>query len=138
MKYSIIEELAKKRKNSLLANATPQITTPQTVISGAALKRLIRSRLFYISHPSLSSLECSINLNSNSTRENFDCIVETILALSNFNSKEVERNDKTFCLNFKDVAAMKLLNIVFKDDLDHALYPIYLAWILGSEWMTTY
>lgn len=123
------------------------------------LKEMLRKRIFYISHPSLSNLECSINLNLSQKRSGIDTLwpfgpqdvicaygtndrniffeetVKEILVLGNFNPKQIEIRDKSQTILFKDVAAMKLLNIIFKDNEDHALYPIYLKWIDGSEWM---
>jgi hypothetical protein len=106
------------------------------------LKEILSERLFYVSHPSLSNLECSINLNLSqriipSIDKNifFEETVKEILELGNFNHKQIDKRDKSQTILFKDVAAMKLLNIIFKDNENHALYPIYLKWIDGSEWL---
>lgn len=101
------------------------------------LHTLLLNRLFYISHPSLSSLECSINLSNCSigSEEAFNSLIQEILQLANFNHKQVEKVFKTFSIVFKDVAALKLLNILFKGHENHALFPLYLKWISGTEWM---
>ena len=65
----------------------------------------------------------------------FEDTVQEILTLANFNPKQIELKEKNFTLLFKEVAAIKFLNLLFKDNSDHALYPIYLKWIDGSEWM---
>lgn len=102
------------------------------------LKELICDRLFYISHPSISSLECSINLNI-STRIDKNLFFETttkeILKLADFNPKQIEIRSKYYTILFKDIAALKLLNIIFKDNTNHVLYPIYLKWIGKFEWL---
>ena len=115
--YSILDPLLKKNnKHHLISSLT-------------------LDRLFYISHPSLSNLECSINLNIGVDNAFFDEVVNEILSLGNFNLEQIEKREKTFSVLFKGVAAMKLLNIIFKGQSNHALYPIYLKWIEGSEWM---
>lgn len=111
--------------------------------SSKALMEMIRDRLFYISHPSSSSLECSINLKLKKNilkvliEEDliFEEIIKEILLLADFNPKQIEKKYKTQTILFKDVAALKLLNIIFKNNEDHALYPIYSKWIDGFEWM---
>jgi DNA-binding transcriptional regulator WhiA len=112
--YSILDPLLKKNNKHLISS-------------------LILDRLFYISHPSLSNLECSINLNVAVDNAFFDKMVNEILSLDNFNLEQIEKREKTLSVLFKGVAAMKLLNIIFKGQSDHALYPIYLKWIEGSE-----
>ena len=118
------------------------------------LKTMMRQRLFYISHPSTSGLECSINLNNCciGSKDLFDNISKEILDLGIFNPKQIEKNYKTFSLLFKEVAAMKILNLLFKQEKDldnsgscedfpdqyHPLYKIYLKWLKGSEWMANY
>jgi hypothetical protein len=137
-------ERVKKAPYSILAPMG--IKAASTIINNnnknqMLLLSMLRDRLFYVSHPSLSTLECSINLKTHSKKEIepqifFEQTVEEILKLANFNLKQIEAKNKTFSLLFKDVAAMKLLNIIFKDQQDHPLYPIYLNWIEGSEWMS--
>ena len=129
--YSILAPLGIKAATTIINNNKNQML----------LVSMLRDRLFYVSHPSLSTLECSINLRTHSRKEIepqtfFEQTVEEILKLANFNPKQIEIKNKTFSLLFKDVAAMKLLNIIFKDQQDHPLYPIYLKWIDGSEWMS--
>ena len=51
-----------------------------------------------------------------------------IAELINLNRKQIKTNYYTFSILFKDVAAMKFLNFLFKENKDHALYPIYLQW----------
>jgi hypothetical protein len=65
----------------------------------------------------------------------FEETCQKILALSNFNHKQIEKRKDIKTILFKDVAAMKILNIIFRSNEDHALYPIYLNWINGSEWL---
>jgi hypothetical protein len=117
--YSILDPLNKTKKNG-----------KRHLISS-----LILDRLFYISHPSISTLECSINLNVGAGNALFDGMANEIISLGSFNPEQIELRAKTFSVLFKDVAAMKLLNIIFKGHSNHALYPIYLKWIEGSEWM---
>lgn len=136
-----------KLKNSNYSILAPLViinTTKSNLVirdqKNKCLKEMLRERIFYISHPSLSNLECSINLNlsqKSSIDRNifFEETVKEILVLGNFNPKQIEIRDKSQTILFKDVAAMKLMNIIFKDNEDHALYPIYLKWIDGSEWM---
>ena len=147
--YSILAPL------DLIINATKSNLVIQDQ-KNKYLKEMLRERIFYISHPSLSNLECSINLSQKSSIDAlwpfgpqgvicaigtndrnifFEETVKEILVLGNFNPKQIEIRDKSQTILFKDVAAMKLLNIIFKDNEDHALYPIYLKWIDGSEWM---
>lgn len=104
------------------------------------LHALLLDRLFYISHPSMSSLECSINLNNCSigSEEVFNSIVQEIMQLASFNPKQVKKIFKTFSVIFKDVAALKLLNVLFKGHEDHALFPLYTKWLSGGEWMASY
>jgi hypothetical protein len=127
--YSILAPMGIKAASAIINNNKNQML----------LLSMLRDRLFYVSHPSLSTLECSINLKTKKEIEPqifFEQTVEEILKLANFNLKQIEAKNKTFSLLFKDVAAMKLLNIIFKDQQDHPLYPIYLNWIEGSEWMS--
>jgi hypothetical protein len=129
--YSILAPMGIKAATAIINNNKNQML----------LLSMLRDRLFYVSHPSLSTLECSINLNALSNKEIepqifFEQTVEEILKLANFNLKQIETKNKTFSLLFKDATAMKLLNIIFKDQQDHPLYPIYLNWIEGSEWMS--
>lgn len=99
------------------------------------LKALICERLFYISHPSISNLECTINLKT-ITVDEFQLTVQQIILLGNFNLTQIIVKDKLMTITFKDVAAIKLLNIIFKDNDYHPLYPIYKKWIDGSEWIS--
>lgn len=129
--YSILAPMGIKAASAIINNNKNQML----------LLSMLRDRLFYVSHPSLSTLECSINLKARSKKEIepqifFEQTVGEILKLANFNLKQIETKNKTFSILFKDVAAMKLLNIIFKDQQDHPLYPIYLKWIDGSEWMS--
>jgi hypothetical protein len=96
------------------------------------LKNLVLNRMFYISHPSLASLECTINF-LNYSEELFNHIFLEIIKWADFNPKQVEKKYSSFSITFKDVAAMKLLNIIFKGQEDHALYKIYQKWLGGSE-----
>jgi hypothetical protein len=54
--------------------------------------------------------------------------VSEITDLVGLNHKQIKINYDTYSILFKDVAAMKLLNLLFKENKDHALYPIYLQW----------
>ncbi|CCV01828.1 hypothetical protein IIV22_151R [Invertebrate iridescent virus 22] len=101
---------------------------------------ILRERLFYLSHPSVSNLECSVNLSITNmcSPKGFEETIKDVLSLANFNPKEIEINHKVSSIIFKDVAAIKLLNILFKDYSNHPLHPIYLKWIQGSEWMTQF
>lgn len=98
---------------------------------------ILRDRLFYLSHPSVSDLECSINLSMvTCSTEEFERIIQDVLSLANFNHKQIKCNYKLLSIVFKDIAAIKILNILLKDYSDHPLYPIYFKWVKGSEWMT--
>jgi len=119
--------------------------------------RLLES-ITYISHPSLSSLECSINLKHLSPlfltpdqllREpqeelkkinnyTFNLIANKVLSMESFNPTQVIKNYKCYSLKFKDVAAIKFLKMVFKGHTNHALYQLYIKWVSGSEWMLNY
>jgi len=148
--YSILAPLDLITSRNLTKNPLDKSATILKDNKNLLLKDMLRDRLFYISHPSLSSLECSINLKlCNNCPEDkdglqipedvfFEETVREILSLANFNPKQIEKKNRTWSLLFKDVAAMKLLNIIFKGHEDHALYPIYLKWIDGSEWMSKY
>jgi hypothetical protein len=102
------------------------------------IDKLLLERLIYVSHPSISTLECSINLYKWSVFEVlksradpktiFFNIVSEIVELVGLNHEQIKINYDTCSILFKDVAAMKLLNILFKENKDHALYPIYLQW----------
>ena len=78
------------------------------------------------------------------TRENnaviyaaFDTIVNKVLSLCSFAPDQVIKSYTRYSLMFKDVAAIKLLAMLFKDHKDHALYPLFNNWVNGSEWMLT-
>ena len=139
------------------------------------LDKLLLERLVYVSHPSVSGLECSINLykwslfevlqgqeklvpavgfgqrpkldprgnkegcivGGSKRNDLFYNIASEIIEMTNVNPKQVKINISTYSILFKDVAAMKLLNVLFKYNKGHALYPIYLKWLEGSEWMST-
>ena len=117
-------------------------TNVDTNVDKKILIEMLSDRLLYLSHPSLSNLECSINLTlkNNIMPQDifFEQVVQEILSLSNFNLSQIEKKHKTCSILFKDVAAMKLLKIIFSNHKDHPLYPLYLKWIDGSEWMTHY
>lgn len=101
------------------------------------LLNLLTDKVFYISHPSISSLECNVSLKGpHVDTALFILLVAEILKLSRFNLIDIKIDYKTFSLHFKDVAAMKLLNLIFKDRFNHALYPLYYKWIEGAEWMS--
>ena len=103
------------------------------------LLNLLTNKVFYISHPSISSLECNVSLKGpHVDTALFILLVDEILKLSRFNPIDIKIDFKTFSLQFKDVAAMKLLNLIFKDRFDHALYPLYYKWIEGAEWMSKF
>lgn len=103
------------------------------------LLNLLTDKVFYISHPSISSLECNVSLKGpHVDTALFILLVAEILKLSRFNLIDIKIDYKTFSLHFKDVAAMKLLNLIFKDRFDHALYPLYYKWIKGAEWMSKF
>lgn len=103
------------------------------------LLNLLTDKVFYISHPSISSLECNVSLKGpHVDTALFILLVAEILKLSRFNLIDIKMDYKTFSLHFKDVAAMKLLNLIFKDRFDHALYPLYYKWIEGAEWMSKF
>ena len=103
------------------------------------LLNLLTNKVFYISHPSISSLECNVSLKGpHVDTALFILLVDEILKLSRFNPIDIKIDFKTFSLQFKDVAAMKFLNLIFKDRFDHALYPLYYKWIEGAEWMSTF
>lgn len=100
------------------------------------LLNLLTDKVFYISHPSISSLECNVSLKGpHVDTALFILLVAEILKLSRFNLIDIKIDYKTFSLHFKDVAAMKLLNLIFKDRFNHALYPLYYKWIEGAEWI---
>ena len=103
------------------------------------LLNLLTNKVFYISHPSISNLECNVSLKGPHVDTSlFILLVDEILKLSRFNPTDIKIDRKTFSLQFKDVAAMKLLNLIFKDRFDHALYPLYYKWIEGAEWMSKF
>lgn len=134
---SIFKPGSERSKGVSSAKRWPNLENMDSTGDNKSLKTMLRDRLLYISHPSISNLECSINLkifNANYTL--FDTVVRNILLLTTFNPEEVSLNPKTFSLVFKDVAAMKLLNIIFKDNENHPLYPNYLHWIGGSDLLT--
>jgi len=103
------------------------------------LLNLLTDKVFYISHPSISSLECNVSLKGpHVDTALFILLVAEILKLGRFNLIDIKIDYKTFSLRFKDVAAMKLLNLIFKDRFDHALYPLYYKWVEGAEWMSKF
>ena len=103
------------------------------------LLNLLTNKVFYISHPSISNLECNVSLKGPHVDTSlFILLVDEILKLSRFNPIDIKIDFKTFSLQFKDVAAMKFLNLIFKDRFDHALYPLYYKWIEGAEWMSKF
>ena len=103
------------------------------------LLNLLTNKVFYISHPSISNLECNVSLKGPHVDTSlFILLVDEILKLSRFNPTDIKIDRKTFSLQFKDVAAMKLLNLIFKDSFDNALNPLYYKWIEGAEWMSKF
>ena len=96
------------------------------------LKSVMLERLFYISHPEISSLECSINLNNTSVDpdELFNNIIAEITSIDSFNRKEISINLKVFTLSFVGESALKLLRLLLDENPDHALYPLYSGWLL--------
>lgn len=101
------------------------------------LLNFLTDKVFYISHPSISSLECNVSLKGpHVDTALFVLLVAEILKLSRFNLIDIKIDYNTFSLHFKDVAAMKILNLIFKDRFGHALYPLYYKWIEGAEWMS--
>lgn len=111
------------------------------------VQTMLLNRLIYISHPSTSYIECAINLykwpisdmlltEQTNVKTLFYNIAQEILEMSNCNPKQVNIKYETYSILFKDVAAMKFLNIIFKGNENHALYKIYLKWLEGSEWMS--
>lgn len=102
------------------------------------LKKALLNQLFYISHPSVSTLECSLNLKyfCFGSENLFEKITKEIIEMVKCNPEQVTIKNKIFTILFKDVAAIKLLNILFKGNTDHALYQIYKNWIKGSEWLS--
>lgn len=102
------------------------------------LKKVLLNQLFYISHPSVSTLECSLNLKCFcfGSENLFEKITNEIVEMVKCNPEQVKIKNKIFTILFKDVAAMKLLNILFKENTDHVLYPIYKNWLKGSEWLS--
>jgi hypothetical protein len=106
------------------------------------LTSILRERLFYISHPSISKrVECAINLQpilmhiNIDTIDRFNDLAEEILSLGDFNFRNVEKNFKSYTVIFKDIEAMKFLALLFKGHEYHVLYPLYLKWLKGSAWM---
>lgn len=100
------------------------------------LVSVLRDRLFYVSHPSISNkVECSINLQPvllhvhTHVTDRFNELVDEILSLSNFNLNNVEKSFKNYTLFFKDNDALKIMSLLFKGHEYHVLYPIYLKWI---------
>ncbi len=94
------------------------------------LRNMLLNKLFYISYPTQNSrLECSINFYPTKPIL-FEDIVEKILSMDNFNPENITKNYKTGIVTFKDTSAIKLLNIIFKDNENHVLYPIYNKWIV--------
>ena len=123
------------RRSSLCdESVTKSVTIKRTLLN------LLTDKVFYISHPSISScLECNVSLKGpHVDTALFILLVAEILKLSRFNLIDIKIDYKTFSLHFKDVAAMKLLNLIFKDRFDHALYPLYYKWIEGAEWMSKF
>lgn len=116
-------------------------------MSTITLDKVLLERLVYVSHPSISNLECSINLykwkflEALKTRVDpktlFYNIASEIVKMVKCNPKQIKINYYTCSILFQDVAAMKLLNFLFRDNKNHTLYSIYLKWLEGSEWMST-
>lgn len=104
------------------------------------LTSVLRDRLFYVSHPSISKkVECSINLHPILVHvhvhvlDRFNELVDEVLSLGDFNLNNVEKNFKNFTLSFKDNDAMKIMSIIFKGHEYHVLYSIYLKWLKESR-----
>ena len=99
------------------------------------LKSVMLERLFYISHPEISSLECSINLNNTSVDpdELFNNIIAEITSIDSFNRKEISINLKVFTLSFVGESALKLLRLLLDENPGHALYPLYSGWLLKDR-----
>lgn len=95
-----------------------------------ALTKFLLERLFYISHPSVSQLECVIKLfpiiNTNSPI--LYRIASEIVEMSGTNPEHVHLNPRTLSILFKGASAMKLLRFLFDGHEEHALYTIYFKW----------
>lgn len=117
------------------------------------IKTLLLESITYMSHPSLSCLECSINLKRlvsplfltkkelqategvEQAESTFNIIADKVISMETFNPTQIIKNYKLYSLMFKDVAAIKFLKLLFKDHKNHALYQLYIKWVSGSEWM---
>jgi len=108
------------------------------------IQSMLLDRLLYISHPTISCVECSINLykwpvtlllaGQNDPRTIFYDISTEIIQMVGANPQQTEIKYQTCSILFKGVSAMRLLNMLFKGNEDHALYPIYVKWLEGSKW----
>lgn len=129
----------KKESQSIQDLVRDESETINKMKDQQTLLNLLTNKVFYISHPSISSLECNVSLKGpHVDTALFILLVDEILKLSRFNPIDIKIDFKTFSLQFKDVAAMKFLNLIFKDRFDHALYPLYYKWIEGAEWMSKF
>lgn len=98
----------------------------------------LANRIHYIADPGICSLECSISLAQDCLKSKiiFQHIADEISAF--IGGIPFDKDEKTFSLRFKDVAALKFLKQVFKGQNDHALYCLYAKWIIGGEWMNSF
>lgn len=92
---------------------------------------ILANKIVYISHPQISSLECTIGLLSCVTLESghraegasiqFEQIADEIETMFNI---PFERNRKTFSLTFKDEHAMNCLNKLIGSNTTHPLHSL--------------
>lgn len=92
---------------------------------------ILANKIVYISHPQISSLECTIGLMSCVTLESgqrdsilFEQIANEIETIFNI---PFERNRKNFSLTFKDEHAMFCLNKLIGSKTNHPLHPLYVT-----------
>jgi hypothetical protein len=93
---------------------------------------ILANKIVYISHPQISSLECTIGLMSCVTLESghraegasilFEQIANEIETIFNI---PFERNRKNFSLTFKDEHAMLCLNKLIGSKTSHPLHSLY-------------
>jgi hypothetical protein len=114
--------------------------TKDVVMSPEMFDKAFRSALLdglhYISHPSTSKVECTINFASllrNEPQNYKVAILKTvaskILAIDDtIDGSQITLSFQNVSFTFREDAALKIMNVVLKDKVYHALYPIFTKW----------
>jgi len=92
----------------------------------------LRKQIFYISDPTLSKIECNINL-MQVTRGCLPLFYMIIEEIKDLIQISFTPNIKVFTLEFKGSNAFQILTLLLKDQYDHTLYSLYQRWAVKID-----